>query len=208
MHRSDHRSDTNNTTNLSQFGTILCELGLCEHGALARNSLLAVLVAAWVPESHRKGAKDAKGNSQGRKWRLVIDTMYTESSFLPYRLYHPPRTVGSVLGQSDHLLQRPVPNRPTHCVRDQSRSVRMPAWGNHDLAHLGPGDAHPHPYPRHRLGRWDPVLQTQTHATPKKAIHRATYHWAIHRGTRYQAGIGDGQCANSLDPDPRRSRGV
>ena len=23
-----------------------------------------------APESHRKGAKDAKGNSQGRKWRL------------------------------------------------------------------------------------------------------------------------------------------
>jgi len=85
MHRSDLRSQTNNTTNLSSFGTILCELGLCELGlcelglcelglcelglcelgALARNSLLAVLVAARVPESHRKGAKDAKGNSQG-----------------------------------------------------------------------------------------------------------------------------------------------
>ena len=88
------------------------------------------------------------------------------------------------------------------------RTQRETAWGNHDLAHLGPRDAYPHPYPRHRLGRWDPVHQTQTHATPKKAIHRATYHWAIHRSTRYQAGTGGGQCANSLDPDPRRSRGV
>ena len=78
MHRSDHRSDPNNTINLSSFGTILCEL--C---ALARNPLLAVLVTARVPESHRKAAKDAKGNSQGRKWRLVIDTRYRESSFLP-----------------------------------------------------------------------------------------------------------------------------
>jgi hypothetical protein len=33
--------------------------------------------------SHRKGAKDAKGNSQGGKWRLVIYTRYRESSFLP-----------------------------------------------------------------------------------------------------------------------------
>jgi hypothetical protein len=82
MHHSDLRSQTNNTTNLSSFGTILCELGLCELGALARNSLLAVLVAARVPETHRKGGKDAKGNSQGRNWRLVIDTRYTESSFL------------------------------------------------------------------------------------------------------------------------------
>jgi len=83
MHHSDLWSHTNSTTNLSSFGTILCELGLGELGALARNSLLAVLVAARVPESHRKGAKDAKGNSQGRKWRLVIDTRNTESSILP-----------------------------------------------------------------------------------------------------------------------------
>ena len=38
---------------------------LCELRALARNLLLAVLVAAREPEPHRKGAKDAKENSQG-----------------------------------------------------------------------------------------------------------------------------------------------
>ena len=78
MHHSDLRSQTNSTTNQSSFETILCELK-----ALARNPLWAVLVAARAPESHRKGAKDAKGNSQGRKWKLAIDTRYPESSILP-----------------------------------------------------------------------------------------------------------------------------
>jgi len=56
--RMMHLGQTNSTTNNSSFGTILGELG-----ALARNPLWAVLVAARVPVSHRKGAKDAKGNS-------------------------------------------------------------------------------------------------------------------------------------------------
>ena len=38
---------------------------LCELRALARDLLLAVLVATRERGSHRKGAKDAKENSQG-----------------------------------------------------------------------------------------------------------------------------------------------
>ncbi len=38
---------------------------LCELRALARNLILAVLVATRERESHRKGAKDAKEMSQG-----------------------------------------------------------------------------------------------------------------------------------------------
>jgi hypothetical protein len=85
MHHSDLRSQTNNTTNLSSFGTILCELGLCERGALARNSLLAVLVAARVPESHRKGAKDAKGDSHASNSKLLVDSKKSESNRFPER---------------------------------------------------------------------------------------------------------------------------
>ena len=47
------------------LGPILCELG-----ALARNPLQAVQVAARVPGSHRKGAKDAKGDSQASNSNL------------------------------------------------------------------------------------------------------------------------------------------
>jgi hypothetical protein len=59
---------------------IHCELGLCGLGGLARNPLLADLVAARVaeahrkPESHRKGAKDAKGDSHASNSKRVIDS--------------------------------------------------------------------------------------------------------------------------------------
>jgi len=58
---------------------IHCELGLCGLGALARNPLLADLVAARVaeahrkPESHRKGAKDTKGDSHASNSKRVMD---------------------------------------------------------------------------------------------------------------------------------------
>jgi len=76
-HRSDLRSKTNNTTTLSSFGTILCELG-----ALARNPLLAVLVASRVPESHRKGAK---GDSHASNSKLLVDSKKSESGSFPER---------------------------------------------------------------------------------------------------------------------------
>ena len=53
---------------------IHCELGLCELCGLARNPLLAVLVAARVPESHRKGAKDTKGESHASNSKRVMDS--------------------------------------------------------------------------------------------------------------------------------------
>ena len=62
VHRSDDRSQTNDTTNPSSVWSSLCELG-----ALARNPLLAVPGSSRVPASHRKGAKDAKGDSQASK---------------------------------------------------------------------------------------------------------------------------------------------
>ena len=52
---------------------IHCELGLCELCGLARNPLLAVQVAAGVPESHRKGAKDTKGESHASNSKRVMD---------------------------------------------------------------------------------------------------------------------------------------
>ena len=85
MHRSDDRSQTNDTTNLSSIGPILCELGLCELCALARNPLLAVLVTARVPESHRKGAKDAKGDSHASNSKLLVDSKKSESGSFPER---------------------------------------------------------------------------------------------------------------------------
>jgi hypothetical protein len=53
--------------------------------ALARNSLLAVLVAARVPESHRKGAKDAKGDSHASNSKLLVDSKKSESNRFPER---------------------------------------------------------------------------------------------------------------------------
>ncbi len=47
------------------YEILIRAFSLCELRALARNLLLTVLVANRERESHRKGAKDAKENSQG-----------------------------------------------------------------------------------------------------------------------------------------------
>jgi hypothetical protein len=46
---------------------------------------LAVLVAARVPESHRKGAKDAKGDSHASNSKLLVDSKKSESNRFPER---------------------------------------------------------------------------------------------------------------------------
>ena len=80
--------------------------------------------------------------------------MATVVRILPHGLYGPSQIESSVDGQSEGVLSTVLSHGPRHVASHGQETVRLPAWHDLDVAHLGAADAHAHSHPCHHDGRW------------------------------------------------------